>query len=162
MNRRTLLGAVGTLGAAGLAGCLDDDSESLFQNPFSGRGLATPVPVELTNEGDNHYNVHLEAYDPEAQRETYDGAYTVVPNERVSAPHLDGIDQQLRVTRFGGDHGDDLVEQASITRDTQYVRIRIFDDDIEVEAPEGEGTAPDDDLPEAEEADDANDSQSAE
>ncbi len=123
----------------GTAGCLD-----AFREHFQG-SLRRPVPVRIFSEADRAFNVRLEAYDSRTDRQTYDEAYTVRPDERVNAPRLDAVAQRFRVTRFGGDGADDLVETGRITEETNLVAIRIYDDDLtlEISEREGEGTTND-------------------
>lgn len=127
MNRRTVLQSVSVTAIAGLAGCV-----GAIEDHFTG-GVQSPVPVEITNEGERSYNVHLEAHARDAERKTYDHSYAVTPNQRVSAPHLDGIEQRFRVVRFGGDDAEDLVETDVITETSRLVLIRVDDDDLELE-----------------------------
>lgn len=141
MNRRTVLRSGGVGAAVGLAGCLD-----AFREHFEG-GLQSPVPVEVHNEGDRYYNVQLEAYERGTNRQTYEEGFAVSPNERVSSPHLEGVEQRLRVVRTteGGEE-DVIVEEAAVGTDAQVVLIRIRNDGVDVEVRREEG----DDGPETE------------
>ncbi|TYL38690.1 hypothetical protein CV102_09230 [Natronococcus pandeyae] len=128
MNRRTVLQSAGVAAVASLAGCVEGVEEH-----FTG-SLQQPVPIEITNEGERPYNIHLEGRDRNADRQTYEESYTVIPDERVGPPHIEGSEQQFRVTRFGDDHGaDDLVETSAITDSSQLVLITIYDDELELE-----------------------------
>jgi hypothetical protein len=130
VNRRTVLQSAGVAAVASLAGCLDGVEEH-----FTG-SLQQPVPIEITNDGERAHDVHLEARARDDDRQTYEQSYTVVPDERVGPPHLEGSDQQFRVRRFGDDDEEeieDLVETATITDETQLVLISIYDDDLELE-----------------------------
>lgn len=128
MNRRTVLQSAGVAAVASLAGCVE-----AVEDHFQG-SVQQPVPVEITNEGERPYNVHLEAHTRDAERQTYEESYTVIPDERVGAPHLGGSEQRFRVTRFGDDDGaEDLVETSAITEASQLVLITIYDDELELE-----------------------------
>ncbi|WP_306058293.1 twin-arginine translocation signal domain-containing protein [Natronococcus wangiae] len=128
MNRRTVLQSAGVAAVASLAGCVE-----AVEDHFTG-GLRQPVPIEITNVGERPYNIHLEARARDAERKTYEESYTVVPDERVSAPHVRGSEQRFRVRRFGDDHGaDDLVETSPITETSQLILITIHDDELELE-----------------------------
>ncbi|MFC4437715.1 MULTISPECIES: hypothetical protein [Natrialbaceae] len=128
MNRRTVLQFAGVAAVTSLAGCVE-----AIEDHFQGT-LQRPVPIEITNEGERPYNVHLEAHARDAERQTYEESYTIVPNERVGPPHVEGSEQRFRITRLGDDRGaDNLVETTAITETSQLVLITIHDDELELE-----------------------------
>jgi hypothetical protein len=127
VNRRRVLQSAGTVALVGLAGCIDG-----VQDHFTG-SLQSPVPIEMTNDGDRPYNVSLDAVARGNGRETYEESYTITPDERVAPPHLEGEDQQFRVTRHGDDELEDLVEMGTITDETDLVLISLYEDEIELE-----------------------------
>ncbi len=135
MNRRRVLQSAGTVVIVGLAGCIDG-----VQDHFTG-SLQSPVPIEMTNDGDHPYNVSLDAVARGNGRETYEESYTITPGERVAPPHLEGEDQQFRVTRHGDDDIEDLVEMGTITDETNLVLISLYEDEIELEIIEDEEEA---------------------
>ncbi|WP_394741994.1 hypothetical protein [Natronococcus roseus] len=135
MNRRRVLQSAGTVALVGLAGCIDG-----VQDHFTG-SLQSPVPVEITNDGDHPYDVSLDAVARGNGRESYEEAFTITPGERVAPPHIEGEDQQFRVTRHGDDEVDDLVEMGTITDETDLVLISLYEDEIELEITEDEAEA---------------------
>lgn len=135
MNRRRVLQSAGAVSLVGLAGCIDG-----VQDHFTG-SLQSPVPVEITNDGDRPYNISLDAVARGNGRETYEESYTITPGERVAPPHIEGEDQQLRVTRHGDDELDDLVEMGTITDETDLVLISLHEDEIELEIIDDEAEA---------------------
>ncbi|MFU8867681.1 hypothetical protein [Natronococcus sp.] len=154
MNRRRVLQSAGAVSLVGLAGCIDG-----VQDHFTG-SLQSPVPVEITHDGDRPYDVSLDAVARGNGRETYEESYTITPGERVAPPHLEGEDQQLRVTRHGDDELDDLVEMGTITDETNLVLISLYEDEIELEIIEDEAEAEEveeehDDGSETDDSDDA-------
>ncbi|MDG5818134.1 hypothetical protein [Natronococcus sp. A-GB7] len=155
MNRRRVLQSAGTVALVGLAGCIDG-----VQEHFTG-GLQSPVPVEITNDGEQPYNVSLDAVARGNGRETYEESYTITPGERVAPPHLEGEDQQFRVTRHGNDELDDLVEMGTITDETNLVLISLYEDEIELEIIEDEEEAEEAEEEVEEEHDDGSDGDDA-
>ncbi|WP_312854292.1 hypothetical protein [Natronococcus sp. JC468] len=128
MNRRTVLRSAGVVAVASLAGCVDAVEEH-----FTG-GLESPVPVEITNEGERSYNISLDATARGQDRQTYEESYTITPGERVAPPHINGSEQQFRVIRHGdGDEIENLVETGTITEETSLVLITITDDAVDLE-----------------------------
>lgn len=139
MNRRGALASIASVSLAGLAGCID-----AFRDHFQGE-LQSPIVIELYNEADQPFYVLIEGRDMESNRGTYDQGFSVIPQERVLPPHLEGRDQQLRVTRFDSADGGSnpanpdgssdgvLVETAAISSNTQLVLISLSADDLEVE-----------------------------
>ncbi|MEY7849748.1 hypothetical protein AB7C87_11195 [Natrarchaeobius sp. A-rgal3] len=130
MNRRTVLQSAGVFGAACLAGCLEG-----VQDHFVG-SVQGVVPIEIYSESDRFYNVQLVAYERETNRQTYEEAYAVTPGENVVPPHLEGVYQTLRVTRFDEDDEPEIRE-AAITPDTELVVVRL-DEEFVVEVRRGE------------------------
>ena len=139
MNRRTVLRGAVPLVAAGLAGCLDDEGGFPFEV-----GFESPIPIEIHSEVDRHYNVLLEAHEPETGRESYDQAYAVVPEESITAPSMDPRDQRLRVTLFRGEAGADVEDadgdegaidevDVDVDGETRLVIVRIREDGLVVE-----------------------------
>ena len=138
MNRRTVLRSAAVGVTVGLAGCVES-LQSHFQGSFQG-----VVPMEITNDGDRPQSIQLEAYAIESDRQTsgegssnlgrqtYDEGYSVTPDERVFPPHLEGSEQEFRVTRVE-DEETGSVDTARITPDVRLVLIRITDDDVEIE-----------------------------
>jgi len=121
-----MLRAAGVTALAGLAGCADS-IESHFQG-----GVQGVIPIEITHEGEQSQNVQLEAFDRENDRQTYDQGYTITVDERVGPPHLEATEQRFRVTRFE-DEETGSVATETITPDTQLVRIRVYDDDVDID-----------------------------
>ncbi|RQG96242.1 hypothetical protein [Natrarchaeobius oligotrophus] len=133
MNRRTVLGSASALAAASLAGCIEGVQEH-FEGSFQGI-----VPIEIHSEADGYYNVRLEAYERETNRQTYDEGYAVTAGETVGPPHLEATYQSLRVVKFGPDGEDQAdVREVSITPNTELVLIYIHDDDLVVDVRRGE------------------------
>ena len=124
MNRRTVLGLGGTVAITGLAGCLDGLREHF--------GLQGVIPVEIHSESERTHNVHLEAREPEADRQSYEESYSVTPGETVSAPHLNEVEQNLRVATIEDDSMA-TVRAVTVTPDVDLVLVRLYDDDLEVE-----------------------------
>lgn len=123
MQRRTVLAgaAAGTLGLT--AGCLE-----VLQDHFAGE-IQTPIPIEIHNETERSISVRLEAYSEEDRtHQTYDESYTVTPGPRTIPPHLRGRDQYFRVVR----PSDMIVEEASVTAGTQFIRITLHEDHTEL------------------------------
>ncbi|WP_124197448.1 hypothetical protein [Natrarchaeobius chitinivorans] len=132
MNRRTVLQSAGALTAVGLAGCLEgvqDHVEGSFQGV---------VPIEIYSETDRYYNVRLEAYERETNRQTYEEAYSITPGENVIPPNLEGVYQTLRVTRFDLNDDEMEVREAIVTPDTSLVVIWL-DDEFVVEVRQDDG-----------------------
>ncbi|AGB39340.1 hypothetical protein [Natronococcus occultus] len=149
MNRRTVLRSAGVVAVASLAGCVD-----AVEDHFTG-SLQSPVPIEITNEGDRPYNISLDAVARDGGRETYEESYTITPDERVAPPHIEGEDQQFRITRHGDDEIEDLVEMGEITDETNLVLISLYEDEIELEIIEDEDEAEETEAEVEEEYDEA-------
>ncbi|WP_435551990.1 hypothetical protein [Natrinema sp. CGMCC1.2065] len=132
MNRRTVLRTAGVAAVAGLSGCLDTLREH-YQGSFQGL-----IPLEIKSEADRHYNIVLEAYESGSDRQTYDESYTVTPDQTVSAPHLDAIEQSFRVTKFVDADGDRTSREATLRPETELVTVRITDDDLILDIERGE------------------------
>ncbi|MFD1564166.1 hypothetical protein ACFR99_11460 [Haloarchaeobius amylolyticus] len=133
MNRRTVLRTAGVTATIGLSGCIEALQEH-YEGSF--RGL---VPIEIHSEADQPYDVTLEAFDPETDRQTYDESYTVTAGERALPPHLDATEQLLRVTRINREHRDrQLTREATITRETSTVIVRLTNDDLRLELERGD------------------------
>ncbi|WP_436343743.1 hypothetical protein [Natronorubrum sp. FCH18a] len=130
MNRRTLLQSAGVAAAVGLAGCVDGVQEHF--------GLQGVVPIEIYSEAEQTQNLHLQAYDLEASRESYDQSYSITPGDNVKPPNLDKTEQSFRVAKIE-DEDEAEVREASITSDTQLVVIRLYDDDLVIEVDHGDG-----------------------
>ncbi|OLZ40997.1 hypothetical protein A6E15_08335 [Natrinema saccharevitans] len=124
MNRRTALRTAGVAAVAGLSGCLDALREH-YQGSFQGL-----IPIEIKSEAERHYDVVLEAYESGTDRQTYDESYTVTPDQRVSAPHLDAVEQSFRVTKFVDADGERTTRETTIRPETELVTVRITDDDL--------------------------------
>nr|WP_235019685.1 fibrinogen-binding protein [Natrialba sp. INN-245] len=119
--------SAGVLGAVGLAGCLEGVQEH-FEGSVQG-----VVPIEIYSESDQYYNVQLVAYERETNRQTYEEAYAVTPGENVIPPHLEGVYQTLRITRFDVENDDETeVREVTITPDTGLVLVWL-DEDFVVE-----------------------------
>lgn len=132
MNRRTVLRTAGVAATVGLSGCVEALQEH-YQGSFQGL-----VPVELYSEADTHYDVALEAFALEEDRQTYDKSFTVRSGETVSAPHLDAVEQRFRATKFARDTDEQTTEEAAITPGLDLVTIRITDDDLHLELERGD------------------------
>ena len=137
MNRRTVLRTAGVTATIGLSGCIEalqDHYEGSFQGV---------VPVEIYSEADEPYDITLEAFDPETDRQTYDESYTITAGQRATAPHLDATEQRFRVSRIDReDRTRQLTKEELITPSTSSVTVRITDDDLILELEskaEGEG-----------------------
>lgn len=135
MNRRTVLRTAGVAATVGLSGCIDALQEH-YEGSFQGL-----IPIEIHSETSRHYNLRLEAYERESNRQTYDESYTVTADQSVTPPHLPATEQFFRVTRF--DENDDVqtVEEELITPSTKLVTVRLTDDDLALEIDRGENAA---------------------
>lgn len=133
MNRRKVLQSASVLATVGLAGCIDGVQEHF--------GLQGVVPIEIYNEGEQTYNLQLQARERETDRNTYDESYSIPPGETVQPPHLGQTAQSLQVIRFDQDNEPASVEAASITPETSMVAITIHDDELVVEVRESEDGA---------------------
>lgn len=148
MNRRTLLQSAGVSAAAVLAGCVDGVQEHF--------GLQGSIPLEINNETDQTHDVHLQAYQPGADRQSYEQSYSVTPGETVGAPHLDKVEQSFRVARIENEDEAD-VSVASIRSTTEFVFVRLAVDGIEIEVQEPDGTGNEtDESNDSNETDDSN------
>lgn len=132
MNRRTVLRTAGVAATVGLSGCIDALQEH-YQGSFQGL-----IPIEIHSETSRHYNLRLEAYERESNRQTYDESYTVTTDQSVTPPHLSAIEQFFRVTKFGADDEIQTVEETLITPNAKLVTIRLTDDDLALEIDRGE------------------------
>ena len=130
MNRRTVLGLVGTSAIAGLAGCIDGVREHF--------GLQGVIPIEIRSEAAEPQNIHLEARERGSNRQSYEQSYSVTPEETVSAPHLDETEQSFRVARIE-DESEATVRAVTVTPDVDLVKIRLYDDDLVVELEREDG-----------------------
>ena len=140
MNRRTVLRTAGVVATVGLSGCVEALQEH-YEGSFQG-----VVPVDIYSEADRPYDLTLEAFDPETDRQTYDESYTITAGQRATPPHLDATEQRLRVTKIDREQRDrQLTKRATITQNTSSVVIRLTDDDLllEVEG-DDEGRRPND------------------
>lgn len=137
VRRRTLLAGLGVGVTVPTAGCLET-----LQDHFAGE-IQTPVPIEIHNEVDRNHQVSLQAYEYGGERQTYDEDYAIRPGPRVIPPHLDGFDQRLRIIRHGTDDMPDLVEEVSVTSDTQSILVHLYVEELEVEVDYGEAGPPD-------------------
>ncbi|THE66458.1 hypothetical protein D8Y22_02555 [Salinadaptatus halalkaliphilus] len=133
MNRRTVLQSASAVGLLSLAGCL-----SGVQEHFEGN-VQGIVPLEIHSEADSQYNIQLEAYERETNRQSYDEGYSVTPGETVGPPHLSATDQSFRVTTLEPQSGATVDSQeVSITSETQLVLIYIQEDDLVIDVDRGE------------------------
>ena len=128
MNRRTVLRTAGVAATIGLSGCIE-----ALQDHYTG-GFQGVVPVDIYSEADRAYDLTLEAFDPETDRQTYDESYTITAGQRATAPHLDAAEQRLRVTKIDREQRDrQLTKRATITQNTGSVTVRLTDDDLRLE-----------------------------
>lgn len=125
MNRRTVLQSAGVLATVGLAGCLDG-----VQDHFDFQGV---VPIEIENEADRPYNLHLEAREPETGRELYDESFSVSPQGRTSPQHLDRTDQRFRIIQFDDENEPLEVAEVQISDQTELVVITVSDEGLDVD-----------------------------
>lgn len=132
VNRRTVLRTAGVAATASLAGCIESLQEH-YQGSFQGL-----VPLELHSEAERHYDVALEAFAMEEDRQTYDKSFTVRAGETVSAPHLDAIEQRFRATKFGREDDQQTTEEATITPNADLVTVRITDDELRLDVKRGD------------------------
>ncbi|MDS0477990.1 hypothetical protein [Natrinema sp. 1APR25-10V2] len=132
MNRRTVLRSAGVAATVSLSGCVEALQEH-YQGSF--RGL---VPVELYNEADQHYDLRLEAYAADGDRQTYEESYTVTSGQRATAPHLDAAEQHFRATKFGEGSEPLAVKDGTITPNTSLVLVRVTNDDLILEIKRGD------------------------
>ncbi|QFU84206.1 hypothetical protein GCU68_14585 [Natronorubrum aibiense] len=117
---------------AGLAGCVDGVKEHF--------GLQGIIPLEIHSEADRTYNLHIEAYERDVDRKSYQQSISVSPGETVGAPNLDKAAQSLRVARIVDDEQSD-VEAVSLTENTELVVITLYDEEFEVDVRENESAA---------------------
>ncbi|AFO56046.1 MULTISPECIES: hypothetical protein [Natrinema] len=108
----------------GLSGCLEALEEH-YQGSFQGL-----VPIEIHSEAERHYDITLEAYKPGTKQRTYDESYTITANQSASPPHLDAVEQTLRVVKYGRDGEELAFREVTITPNTTFVNVRITDDDL--------------------------------
>ncbi|RZV10670.1 hypothetical protein BDK88_1846 [Natrinema hispanicum] len=128
MNRRTVLRTAGVVATVGLSGCVEALQEH-YEGSFQG-----VVPVDIYSEADRPYDLTLEAFDPETDRQTYDESYTITAGQRATPPHLDATEQRLRVTKIDREQRDrQVTKRATITQNTSSVVIRLTDDDLRLE-----------------------------
>lgn len=127
MNRRTVLRTAGVAATVSLAGCIESLQEH-YQGSFQGL-----VPLELHSEAERHYDVALEAFAMNEDRQTYDKSFTVRAGETVSAPHLDAIEQRFRATKFEREGDQQTTEEATITPNADLVTVLIDDDEFRLE-----------------------------
>ncbi|RQG89945.1 hypothetical protein EA462_08010 [Natrarchaeobius halalkaliphilus] len=133
MNRRRVLQSAGALVAISFAGCLEG-----VQDHFEG-GVQGIVPIEIYSEADQYYNVQLQAYEHETNRQTYDEGYSVTGGDSVIPPHLEATRQSLRVVKFGADGEEQAdVREVTITPETELVLIWIYDDDLVLDVHRGD------------------------
>jgi hypothetical protein len=125
----------------GLSGCIEALQEH-YQGSFQGL-----VPIEIHSETSRHYNLKMEAYERESNRQTYDESYTITADQSVTPPHLPATEQLFRVTKFGADEAEQTVREGVITPNTKLVTIGLTDDDLSLEI-ERSGNAADDPSPE--------------
>ncbi|WP_238709600.1 twin-arginine translocation signal domain-containing protein [Natronorubrum halophilum] len=130
MNRRTLLQSAGVAAVVGLAGCIDGVQEHF--------GLQGIVPIEIHSEADRTYNLHLQAYDREADRQSYEQSISVTPGESVKPPNLDKTEQSFRIARIDDNDEETEVREVSITSTTQVVTIQLSNDGLAVEVDHGD------------------------
>ncbi|WP_226006594.1 hypothetical protein [Natrinema salinisoli] len=135
MNRRTVLRTAGVAATVGLSGCIDAFEEH-YQGSFQGL-----IPIEIHSETSRHYDLRMEAYDSESNRQTYDESYTVTADQSVTPPHLSATEQFFRVTKFGEDDEVQSVEETLVTENTKLVTIRLTDDDLALEIDRDENGA---------------------
>ncbi len=121
-----------------LSGCVEALQEH-YQGNF--RGL---VPVEIYSEAEQYYNLTLEAYDPETDRQTYDESYTITAGQSATSPHLDATEQLFRATKLGQDGERLAVKEGTITPSTTLVVVRIPDDGLklDIQREDGGGSGP--------------------
>ena len=124
MNRRTVLRTAGVTATVGLSGCLEALQEH-YQGSF--RGL---IPIEIHSDADRHFDVTLEAYEIGTDRKTYEESYTITANQTASPPHLDAIEQLLRVTKYRRKSDERTVREATVGKNTKLVNVRITNDDL--------------------------------
>ncbi|WP_222920336.1 hypothetical protein [Natrinema sp. SYSU A 869] len=117
----------------GLSGCLEAFKEH-YKGSFQGL-----VPIEIHSEAEHHYDLTLEAYETGTNRQTYDESYTVTANQSASPPHLEAIEQTLRVVKYGRDGEELAFKEATITPSTKLVNVRLTDDDLILDVQRGEG-----------------------
>jgi len=128
VNRRTVLRTAGVTATIGLSGCVEALQEH-YEGSFQG-----VVPVEIYSEADEPYDITLEAFDPETDRQTYDESFTVTTDQRATAPHLEATEQRFRVTKIDReDRTRQLTKEELITPSTNNVIVRITDDDLLLE-----------------------------
>ncbi|ELZ21367.1 Ser-Asp rich fibrinogen-binding, bone sialoprotein-binding protein [Natrinema limicola JCM 13563] len=112
----------------GLSGCVEALQEH-YEGSF--RGV---VPVEIYSEANQPYDVTLEAFKPETDRQTYDESFTITAGQRATAPHLEATEQRFRVTKIDReDRTRQLTKEERITPRTNNVTVRITDDDLILE-----------------------------
>ena len=128
MNRRTALRTAGVTATIGLSGCVETLQEH-YEGSFQG-----VVPVEIYSEADQPYDITLEAFEVETDRQTYEESFTITAGQRATAPHLDATEQRFRVTKIDReDRTRQLTEEVLITPRTSNVVVRITDADLVLE-----------------------------
>lgn len=128
MNRRTVLRTAGVTATIGLSGCIDALQEH-YEGSFQG-----VIPVEIYSEAEQPYDITLEAFERETNRQTYDESFTLTAGQRATAPHLDATEQRFRVTKIDReDRTRQLTKEEPITPQTNSVTVRITDDDLILE-----------------------------
>ncbi|SEV88742.1 hypothetical protein [Natrinema salifodinae] len=132
MNRRTVLRTAGVTAVAGLSGCIEALQEH-YEGSFQGL-----VPIEIHSEADHHYNVILEAYAVDEDRQTYDESYTVRAGETASPPHLDAAEQRFRATKMERETDEQLTKEATVTPNVDLISVRLTDDDLILDVERGE------------------------
>ncbi|MFA9416812.1 hypothetical protein [Natrinema sp. HArc-T2] len=134
MNRRTVLRTAGVTATIGLSGCVEALQEH-YEGSF--RGV---VPIEIYSEAERPYDITLEAFERETNRQTYDESFTLTAGQRATAPHLDATEQRFRVTKIDrDDRTRQLTKEESITPQTSSVTVRITDDDLILELDRDDG-----------------------
>jgi len=128
VNRRTVLRTAGVTATIGLSGCIDALQEH-YEGSFQG-----VIPVEIYSEAEQPYDITLEAFERETNRQTYDESFTLTAGQRATAPHLDATEQRFRVTKIDReDRTRQLTKEEPITPQTNSVTVRITDDDLILE-----------------------------
>lgn len=131
MNRRTVLQVAGVSAAVGLAGCIDGVQEHF--------GLQGVIPIEIHNEDADSHNLHIQAFERDADRDSYEESITVAPNESVIPSHLDEVEQSFRVAKIIDDELA-TVRTGSIVPEISLVVIRVYEDDLVIKLDYENGT----------------------
>ncbi|MCU4740520.1 hypothetical protein [Natronoglomus mannanivorans] len=129
MNRRTLLRAGIPLSVVALSGCLSSIQDLR---------LSTPVVIEIENEMENNQNVVITAHALADDRQTYDEAVSVSPDQTTTVGRLSDEDQHVRTALVDSDGNELDVEETFVGERTQSLGIVIIDGGIELDVRERE------------------------